>query len=243
MKLSLDFEKPLSENELSDFREKVKRRAAGEPLQYILGSAEFYGLTFKVNQSVLIPRPETELLVDKTLEISTSNRLENPKILEIGTGSGCISIVIASKITCAITAVDSSPEALKISQENSAAHKTEFPINFLCSDILTEFENFDGYDIVVSNPPYIAIDEMESLHNEIKNFEPKQALTDNSDGLVFYRKIFQLAKNTQANCKIFLEIGDGKKAAVEELIKNMNLKKYEFFKDLLNIPRVVYIET
>src|SRR4030095_3072145 len=242
MKLYLDFDKPLSENELSDFRVRVKRRAAGEPLQYILGNSEFYGLTFKVDPSVLIPRPEIELLVDKALELIAISRLENPKILEIGTGSGCISVAIASKITCMITAVDPSQQALKIAGENSAANKTESKINFLKRDVLNDFKNFNCYDIVVSNPPYIALEEMKSLQDEVKNFEPKQALTDNSDGLVFYKKIFQLGRNTEGNCKVLLEIGDGKQSVVEKLIKDMNIKKYEFFNDLLNIPRVVYIE-
>lgn len=242
MRLYLDFEKPLSELELSDFREKVKRRASREPLQYILGKSEFYGLTFKVNPSVLIPRPETEILVDKTLDVIKMHRLENPKILEIGTGSGCISIAAACKMTCEITAIDSSPEAISISQENSAVNNTASKVSFLHKDIIKDFENFNGYDLIISNPPYIRLDEMETLQEEVKNFEPREALTDNLDGLVFYRKILELAKDTSGKCRILLEIGDGKKQKVESLFKEMNIENYEFFKDMLNIYRVVYIE-
>jgi release factor glutamine methyltransferase len=206
-----------------------------------LGEAEFYGLKFIVNPSVLIPRPETELLVDKTLEIVNQNKLENPKILEIGTGSGCISIAIADRLTCLIDAVDKSTDALQIAQQNSDSNNTSLKINFTQKDFLSDYRSFDGYDIVISNPPYIAAEEMETLMDEVKNFEPKNALTDCADGLTFYRKIIEAAKNS-ANTKLLIEIGDGKKDKVENLIKESGIKQYDFFSDLLNIPRVVYIE-
>ncbi len=239
--LYLDFEKPLNEVEITSFREKVKRRLTGEPLQYILGEAEFYGLKFNVNPSVLIPRPETELLVDKALEVIHSNLLENPAILEIGTGSGCISIAIASKVLCNITAIDYSERALKVATENSELNNTSSRITFVQKDFLTDFTEFAKYDLVISNPPYIALSDMNSLQTEV-TFEPKQALTDNADGLTFYRKIFELAVNTTKGIKILLEIGDGKKEKIEALIKEYELPKYEFYKDLLNIDRVLYIE-
>jgi release factor glutamine methyltransferase len=239
--LYLDFEKPLNEDELTRFRKKVKRRLTGEPLQYILGETEFYGLKFKVNPDVLIPRPETELLVDKTLEVIHNNKLENPKILEIGTGSGCISIAIASKVLCSVTAIDSSENALKVAEENSELNNTSSRITFEHKDFLNDFINFDIYDLVVSNPPYIPLSEMDSLQAEVY-FEPKQALTDNADGLSFYRKIFELAHSSKKGVKILLEMGDGKKDKIEDLIKEYNINNYEFYKDLLNIDRVLYIE-
>lgn len=239
--LYLEFEKPLSEAEFSVFREKIKRRLNREPLQYITGTSEFYGLTFKVNPSVLIPRPETELLVDKTLEIIHAQKLENPKILEIGTGSGCVSIAVASIIVTEITAIDSSKEALKTAQQNSDDNSTSRKIIFFQRDILKDFDNFNGYDLVISNPPYIASGEMESLQEEVKN-EPAHSLTDNKDGFEFYRKIIGLAKKTPGKVRLLLEIGDGKKEKVENLIIENEIENYEFFKDLLNIYRVVYIE-
>jgi release factor glutamine methyltransferase len=239
--LYLDFEKPISETELSDFREKVRRRIFREPLQYILGETEFYGLKFIVDPSVLIPRPETELLVDKALDIINKNKLENPRILEVGTGSGCISIAIASKLTCTIDAIDSSSEALKTAQINSDNNNTSAKINFIKKDFLTEINSFDEYDLIVSNPPYIASGEIATLMDEVKNYEPQYALSDGGDGLVFYRRFIELFKNSK-KVKLLLEIGDNKKEKVEELIKASGIENYEFFKDLLNIYRVIYIE-
>jgi release factor glutamine methyltransferase len=239
--LYLDFEKPISETELSDFREKVRRRIFREPLQYILGETEFYGLKFIVDPSVLIPRPETELLVDKALDIINKNKLENPRILEVGTGSGCISIAIASKLTCTIDAIDSSSEALKTAQINSDNNNTSAKINFIKKDFLTEINSFDEYDLIVSNPPYIASGEIATLMDEVKNYEPQYALSDGGDGLVFCRKFIELFKNSK-KVKLLLEIGDNKKEKVEELIKASGIENYEFFKDLLNIYRVIYIE-
>ncbi len=240
--LYLEFEKPLNETELASFREKVKRRLNREPLQYITGTAEFYGLVFRVNPSVLIPRPETELLVDKTLDTIHMQKLENPKILEIGTGSGCISIALASKVVTDITAIDSSKDALKIAHINSDSHKTLHKIIFLEMDLLNDFDSFNGYDLIISNPPYISMDQMPTLQEEVKNYEPKHALTDNSDGLEFYRKIIDLAKKTPGKLRLLLEIGDGKKEKVEDLLIENGIKNYEFFKDLMKINRVVYIE-
>lgn len=241
--LYLDFEKPISEAELSDYREKVKRRINREPLQYIIGETEFYGLKFKVDPSVLIPRQETELLVEKAMEIAISQKLENPKILEVGTGSGCISISIASKLTCQIDAIDPSNDALKTARLNSDTNNTTEKVSFMKKDILSDFNNFNGYDLIISNPPYIAKHEMETLMDEVKNFEPRKALTDNADGLVFYRKFIELANKTNGKVRMLAEIGDNKKEEVENLLTESKIQKYEFFKDLLNIYRVVYIET
>ncbi|MCI0448919.1 MAG: peptide chain release factor N(5)-glutamine methyltransferase [Chlorobi bacterium] len=240
--LYLDFEKPLSEAELSQFREKVKRRLNREPLQYIIGETEFYGLKFKVNPSVLIPRTETELLVDKALEILIHNRLENPKILEIGTGSGCIAISITSRLKCTIDAIDTSDDALKTAKLNSDFNNTTRRVNFIKKNILSDFSNFNEYDLVISNPPYIEAGEIQTLADEIKNFEPMKALTDNAGGLVFYRKFIEIAKNTQGKVRLLLEIGDNKKEKVENLLRESKIQNFEFFKDLLNIYRVVYIE-
>ncbi len=240
--LYLEFEKPLNGSELSSYREKVKRRLNREPLQYITGTAEFYGLVFRVNPSVLIPRPETELLVDKTLDTIQLQKLENPKILEIGTGSGCISIALASKVISDITAIDSSKDSLKIAQINSDSHRTSHKIIFLEMDIMNDFDSFNGYNLIISNPPYIGLDEMETLQEEVKNHEPRHALTDKGDGLEFYRKIVLLAKKTPGKLRLLLEIGDGKKEKIESLLKENGISNYEFFKDLMQIHRVVYIE-
>lgn len=246
--LYMDFDKPLTESELAEFRAMVKRRLTGEPLQYITGETEFYGLKFFVNPSVLIPRPETELLVDKTLELIHTYKLENPKILEIGTGSGCIPIAIASKTLCSITAIDVSNQAIETAEINSRSNNTSEKIRFENKDVLNDDIKFGDFDIIVSNPPYIAAGEISTLQREVKDFEPHTALTDNNDGLTFYKKIFELALNAKKDSAqgkeifILLEIGDGKKELVEQLLKEYRITNYEFFKDLLNIYRVLYIK-
>ncbi|MBZ0203031.1 MAG: peptide chain release factor N(5)-glutamine methyltransferase, partial [Ignavibacteria bacterium] len=167
MKLYLDFERPLTQAELDNYRNKIKRRLNSEPLQYITGKSGFYGLNFRVNPYVLIPRPETELLVEKSLDFIKEHRLENPKILEIGTGSGCISISIANNITCEIDAIDISEDALSVARENSESNGTSSKISFQRKDILKDIESFEAYDLVVSNPPYISNDEIAGLQEEV----------------------------------------------------------------------------
>jgi release factor glutamine methyltransferase len=240
--LYLDFEKPLSENELNEFREKVRRRLNHEPLQFILGYSEFYGLRFNVHPGVLIPRQETEVLVDKCLELIKSSGMVNPRIMEIGTGSGCISISIAKNTDCLIDAIDVGNESLSTARGNSELHNVQGKINFSIKNIFTDVHNFGGYEIVLSNPPYIPLDEYISLPEEIRRYEPEHALTDNSDGLVFYRKIIEVLKNTKNAVKVLLEIGDRKDQIVKELLDKNRISNYSFYKDLININRVLFID-
>lgn len=190
--LYLNFDRPLDESELKAYRTLVKRRIAREPLQYITGRAEFYGLTFEVNSAVLIPRPETELLVEKTLALIKEKNITNPRILEIGTGSGCISAAIAANIECDIDAIDISSDALETAKRNSEANKAPGRITLSLKDIFIEPVDFNSYDIVVSNPPYIPLEDFRKLEPELKEFEPAIALTDGGDGLSFYRKILDI---------------------------------------------------
>jgi len=239
--LYTDFDKPLNETEVNIFREKVKRRLNFEPLQYILEEAHFYGKTFKVNPSVMIPRPETELLVEKTIELIRGNELAEPKILEIGTGSGCISISIASNVPCIIDAIDIDEKAVRTAEDNLLLNKTIGKINFSICDFITQDISIEDYDIIVSNPPYIPETEYFTLPDEIKKYEPQSALTDKSDGLKFYRRIFKLYKSSLKKPSCLLEIGDGKKDVVEKLVNEYSIKNYVFHKDLLNIYRVLEI--
>jgi len=237
--LYLGFEKPLSEIEISRFREKIRRRMKSEPLQYIRGFTEFYGLKFNVNPGVLIPRPETELLVEKSLE--TAKAFENPRILEIGTGSGCLAIAIAANTECKIDAVDINPKALQTAKENAAKNGVSDTISFSEKNISSDFDNFDSFDLIVSNPPYIPLEEVTSLPEEIRLFEPLEALTDNSNGLVVYSKIFELYLNSKPGVNILLEIGDGKKEAIEKLLREHRIENFRFHKDLMGINRVLEI--
>jgi release factor glutamine methyltransferase len=242
MSLYLNFDKPLTENELSGFRSKVKRRLQREPLQYIIGKTEFYGLEFKVSPAVLIPRQETELLVDTALGIIKSSGLVNPKILDIGTGSGCITIAIASKTDCRIDAIDISEDALETALKNSSDNNTSGKITFSKKDILKDSIDFGTYDLIISNPPYIAASEMETLQPEVRQFEPGTALTDGGDGTVFYKRIFDLALNSSKPVKLLLELGDGKAGIIKDLTNNYTFGKIEIYKDLIGIQRVLYIE-
>jgi len=241
IKLYLDFEKPLKEDEITLYRVKIRRRLNHEPLQYIMGYSEFFGLRFELTPDVLIPRPETEILVERAVDKISSYEMINPKILEIGTGSGCISIALSSKVNCTIDAIDINEKALSLARKNSEKNGTSSRINFLNKDILKSFKNFDGYDMVLCNPPYIPANEFELLQDEVKNYEPRTALTDEGDGLRIYRKIFELFRETSSDIKIFIEIGDGKKDAVEKLLNSSDLSNYNIYNDYHGIGRVLYI--
>jgi len=195
MQLYLNFDKPLIQAELDTLRLFVKRRISREPLQYILGETEFMGLTFTVNNSVLIPRQETEILVEEVIGISKLLKHDTVKILEIGSGSGNIAISLAKFINNAqITAIDKDEAALKTSVLNAENNGVTEKIRFLQLDI---FNNAlpvgEKFDIIVSNPPYIALKEYDALQNELF-FEPKHALTDFADGFSFYKRIAELGK-------------------------------------------------
>lgn len=239
--LYLNFEKPLTQMEVSDYREKVKRRLKHEPLQYILGKAGFYGLEFKVTPNVLIPRQETEILVEKVLEYIKVNCKAAPKILEIGTGSGCISAAIAANCECNITAIDISDEAISIARENAALNKIESKAEYLTRDFFDNGLTFEGYDIIVSNPPYISAADVPGLNEEVNGFEPYIALTDNTDGLSFYKRIFELYNTSQIKPTVFLEIGDGKRESIIRLLEEYKINGYSIHKDLINLPRVLEI--
>lgn len=238
--LYLSFDRPLKENEVDIYRELIRRRSKAEPLQYIIGSVEFFGLDFKVNQSVLIPRPETEILVERILEYSDKNI--PLKILDIGTGSGNIAVSLAKNLqNSSVTAIDISDEALKIASENSELNNTIRQIVFKRYDFMTE-NNFEqgSFDMIVSNPPYISAQEFPSLRPELRVYEPKSALTDDSDGLNFYRIISAKAKALlKPGGKIFFEVGIGQAESVKNILLQNNFSAIEIFRDYSNIERVI----
>ncbi|MBC8479745.1 MAG: peptide chain release factor N(5)-glutamine methyltransferase [FCB group bacterium] len=184
--LYLQFEQPLSPIELEKIRGYVQRRVKGEPFQHILGVAPFYGRDFKVSPQVLIPRPETEII----LEIMKKNGPVE-SILEIGTGSGCIAITLALEELCkTLIATDIQRDALTVAKDNAAAYNVD-SVAFRRHDFLIDTIS-STFDVVISNPPYIAKNEIENLQKEVRDFEPKAALTDNADGLTFYRRFAEL---------------------------------------------------
>ncbi len=244
LELYLSYEKPLSEKEKSKYREYLKRRGEHEPLQYVLGYTEFYGNKFIVNPAVLIPRPETELLVEK---IATENLSPDLiRILDIGTGSGNIAISLKKELpTAEVTAVDNSEDALKVAALNCKNILGPEFVDFQQVDVFDEnfADRFSDYDIVVSNPPYVSIDEFNSLDSEVKNFEPKSAVTDNNDGYKFYRRIAELANLLLVpKGKLYLEIGHSEKEGIVDLLRENGLENIEVTKDLSGIDRIIKAE-
>ncbi len=215
----------------------IDRRLTAEPIQYIVGEAEFYGLPFRVNRDVLIPRPETEHSVEKVLELA--RELENPRIVDVGTGSGAIAVALAAHLpSAAITATDISPAALALARENAAANTVSERIRFLAGDLLAPVAG-EQFDVVVSNPPYVAETDNMGLSAEVRDFEPWQALFAGADGLAIYRRLIPQAFNVLVpGGSIVLEIGYGQQEAVAELLAQAGFSDLAFTPDLQGIPRV-----
>ena len=205
--LYMRFEEPLSKRQLSTLRSWVKRRLKQEPLQYITGSCDFYGREFLVNSKVLIPRPETERLIEESIRSLQS--IQNPKILDIGTGSGCIGITMAKeRKDSLVVGLDRSEESLKVAKKNSTALNAN-NISFIQMDILNEYPK-DRFDLIISNPPYVPKNDMLGLMKDVRDFEPDIALTDFSDGLTFYKRFVNILANiTKESSTIVLEVGLG----------------------------------
>jgi release factor glutamine methyltransferase len=238
--LYLSFERPLQKNEIDIYRELLKRRSTFEPLQYIIGKVEFYGLEFEVNPSVLIPRPETELLVEAVIELLKKH--ESPSILDIGSGSGNISIALAKNIpACKIVGLDISEEAIETAKRNAKLNEVENQLMFVKKNILNGLEIGENkFDVVVSNPPYISAAEFLNLDPELRLYEPRFALTDENDGLSFYRKISALSKSLlKNNGKIFFEIGVGQSEEVKRILLDNDYKSIVIKKDFSDIERII----
>lgn len=201
--------------EPSKWDEGFKMLEEGEPLQYIIGNVNFCGNTIKVNSHVLIPRFETELLVDKTVNYIKTYFNMPVKIIDLGTGSGAIAITLKKKLESTVEAIDISSEALKVARENALLNNVS--INFYESDML---DNVTGkYDVIISNPPYVAYDE--EIDDVVRNNEPAIALFAENNGLEFYEKILSKAKNNiNAKALIALEIGRSQGKAVEQIARN-----------------------
>lgn len=216
------------------YNELVNQRAGHIPLQHIIGTQEFMGLTFKVNENVLIPRQDTELLVENVVDYFGN---DERTVLDMCTGSGCIAVSIdrLSK-NSKVTAVDISEKALEVAQENNRLNNAN--VTFIQSDLFT---NVTGkYDIIVSNPPYIRTDEIPKLMEEVKSHEPVMALDGMEDGLYFYKKICNEASDyLNDNGKIFFEIGYDQGDDVSEILRQNRFCNIEVLKDLSGNDRVV----
>ena len=239
--LYTNFDRPLSKAELVQFKALFKRRLAHEPLQYILGETEFMGLKFIVDKRVLIPRPETEVLVEQIINLS--KQVQSYQILDIGTGSGNIAISLAKYIgMCEVDAIDVSDDALAVAEQNLKLHHLERKIRLLQGDVLQENITFrhQQYDVIVSNPPYISQDEFASLQPEVKEYEPTVATTDGRDGLTFYRAITKIGKTRLVpGGWVFVEFAYNQSDAVSALFDKAGYSDVEVIPDYSRILRIL----
>jgi release factor glutamine methyltransferase len=236
--LYLRFEEPLSKTQLVKLRDWIQRRKNREPIQYITGKTGFYNLILNVTPDVLIPRPESERLIEILLE--TTDIKSNISILDIGTGSGCLALALGKELPNAkVTGIDKSLEAVEIAKLNAESLHIK-NAKFLQMDIFKD-QIKGEYDILISNPPYIPKAEIESLMQDVKEFEPLSALTDLANGLTFYHKISEISPTTvKPNGWLFLEVGLGehpKKAM--KLFSNERFKNIELIKDYNGDDRVL----
>ncbi|MFM8474013.1 MAG: peptide chain release factor N(5)-glutamine methyltransferase [Candidatus Kapaibacterium sp.] len=221
--LYLQFERLLGPAELRTLREMIDRRVRlREPLQYILGSTNFYGCEISVDPRVLIPRPETEQLVERAIGIIREMRSDgNPcRVLDIGTGSGCIALAIAANVDdVRITAIDVSRDALEVAEGNAAALGAK-GVTFVCRDVMDDEPWADTYDLVIANPPYVAHAEMVTLDAEVRQHEPIRALTDGADGFAFYRRFAGLFPQiVDRHGRFLLETGFGMAAGIAAMFE------------------------
>lgn len=226
----------LSADEEKTFQDFLRRRANHEPLQYITNVQEFYGLDFTVTKDVLIPRPETELIVENALEIMP----ENSNFCEVGVGSGCISVAILhEQKTARAIGLDVSEKALQVAEKNARRYEVFDRLQLKISDVFTNLTD-ETFDLIVSNPPYIPSRDIETLQSEVRDFEPRTALTDGKDGLSIIEKIvLQSPKFLKNNAFLLMEIGFDQADEVKKFFSSQIWQSIEILPDLQGIPRTV----
>lgn len=229
----------LTDPQREQFREAVVRRTSGEPLQYITGVQDFYGREFRVTPDVLIPRPETELLVEAALEVIAHQPA--PMICDVGTGSGCISVTLLCERTDAcVTAVDVSVAALAVAEDNARRLGVRERITFKISDCFDAVDRSTAFDLVVSNPPYVSANALAGLQREVRDHEPLVALSPGADGLGVIRRLLQDSPAfLKKNGYLIMEIGFDQGHKVQELVDEKHWRLQDIRPDLQGIPRIV----
>jgi release factor glutamine methyltransferase len=233
-------EEVVPSSQLEEFRSLLGRRAEGEPLQYITGHTEFYKLDFEVTQDVLIPRPETELLVETALDLL--GRAAEPFICDVGTGSGCIIIsILHERERARGVGLDVSFPALRVAERNARRHEVTERLELALSDCFAVLGNSPThFDMIVSNPPYVAESALPGLQREVRDFEPRVALTPGGDGLAVIRRLVRDApKFLKEGGHLLMEIGFDQHEAVGNLIDSSVWQLMDIHKDLQGIPRIV----
>ena len=231
--------------EVRDAPDLVVRRVRGEPLQYLTGEKEFYGLSFRVAPGVLIPRPETEIMVEKVLTLVGRRADSNVRFADIGAGSGCIAISVLYNLPSSLCwAVDLSAPALAIAWENAIRHGVNKRMVLLQADLLTCFPNKRCFDLVLCNPPYIALREYDSLPSEVRDYEPHGALFGGESGLDIYRRLApEVVPRLVEGGYLLLEAGAGQAKDVVKIVQEAGLSLETVIKDLQGIERCIVART
>lgn len=245
VRLYIDWNKVLEKPELALVRESVLRRRSHEPVAYIIGEKEFWSLKFRVDRRVLVPRPETELLVEEALKIINERGLAAPSVAEIGTGSGNIACALANSISeVTIIATDSSPDVLQLAQENAARLGLSEKITFLQGDLAAPLHPCGAFDMLVSNPPYVSAAQWEELAPEVRRYEPRGALL--AGGAEGEAVIARLVKEGVGVLKpegvLLCEIGAAQGEAAAALARGAGFRKSEVKNDYAGLPRVLVAE-
>lgn len=239
--VSMNLQTDINDDTTADFEKFLQQLKSGSPVQHIIGKAPFYGLEFIVSEDTLIPRPETEELVD--LIIKENNTSPELQIIDIGTGTGCIAISLKKNLNQAeVSAVDISPEAIAIARQNSI--NNESPVNFRCLDILEwnlVFADTELFDIIVSNPPYITQQEKNDMHRNVLQFEPHTALfVEDSVPLLFYDHIASFAlKHLKKEGTLYFEINQYLAKETQELLFKKGFSEVKVLNDINGVPRMI----
>jgi release factor glutamine methyltransferase len=233
-------EDQLGDAELERFQETVARRASGEPAQYITGVQDFYGRSFRVTPVVLIPRPETELLIEAALPLMNADS----NICDVGTGSGCIAVtLLCERADARGTAVDISEAALEVARQNAREHQVEPRIFLKLSDCFAALDpKADQFDLIVSNPPYVSADALSGLQREVRDHEPLVALSPGGDGLSIIRRLLGDAPEfLRSGGHLLMEIGFDQGEKVQQLVDKNVWTLKDVLPDLQSIPRIVVL--
>ncbi|AZR74013.1 protein-(glutamine-N5) methyltransferase, release factor-specific [Anoxybacter fermentans] len=239
IQLYVRFDQPLTKSEIDKYRERVILRSKRVPVQYIVGHQEFMSLDFKVNKNVLIPRPETEHLVQAVIKFLNEAKFKDPLIVDVGTGSGAIAISLAHNLPEArVIGIDIFPQALEVAKENGKRHRVEKRVKFIKGSFLDPIIKANLHpQVIVSNPPYIKRSDLKNLQPEVK-FEPRVALDGGEDGLDAYRQIISGAEVLSSGGLLAFEVGIGQSEEVATMMEK-SFDKITVLKDLAGIDRVV----
>jgi release factor glutamine methyltransferase len=234
--------RPLDEGELARFRELIRRRRGGEPVAYIRGEKEFYGRVFRIDKRVLVPRPDTEILVETALRRTTTSSMGG-RYLDLCTGSGCVAVSLArERPTCKVFAVDLSVEALAVAEENAIRLGAIFPTSFLHGDLYTALAGFPElrFELITANPPYITDADFATLPTDVRGFEPRLALTGGPDGLAVLRRVVAGARERlRPGGVLAVEMGAGQSEGVKSLFAEAGFSDIAVDKDYGGHERVV----